>query len=182
MNYIVFDLEATCWKDDRSKPHEIIEIGAVKVVDGLVVDKFQKFVRPILNTELSPFCIELTSIQQEDVDSAEDFPVVLKEFQEWIGEDYQLCSWGFYDKTQLIEDCTLWKLPTEWMDKRHISVKHQYQVVKSAKERLGLGRALKMEGLKFEGTQHRGIDDAINISKIFIKYINEWKYENTKKI
>jgi inhibitor of KinA sporulation pathway (predicted exonuclease) len=31
-----------------------------------------------------------------------------------------------------------------------------------------------MEGLEFEGTPHRGIDDAINIANIFRKYIDRF--------
>ena len=31
MNYIVFDLEATCWNSNVPMQHEIIEIGAVKI-------------------------------------------------------------------------------------------------------------------------------------------------------
>jgi len=37
-----------------------------------------------------------------------------------------------------------------------------------------MGGALKMEGIKLEGTHHRGIDDATNIAKIFRKYINKF--------
>ncbi len=32
------------------------------------------------------------------------------------------------------------------------------------------------EGLELEGTHHRGIDDAKNIAKIFIRYFEEWEY------
>ena len=32
MNYIILDLEATCWKDrNENKQNEIIEIGALKI-------------------------------------------------------------------------------------------------------------------------------------------------------
>jgi inhibitor of KinA sporulation pathway (predicted exonuclease) len=37
-----------------------------------------------------------------------------------------------------------------------------------------MGGALKMEGIILEGTHHRGIDDAINIAKIFRKYIDRF--------
>ena len=35
MNYIIFDLEATCWEHDRNRINEIIEIGAVKLNERL---------------------------------------------------------------------------------------------------------------------------------------------------
>ena len=86
MNYIVLDLEATCEKDNPHFNKEIIEIGAVKLTDSFeIIDTYDAFVRPILNPTLSAFCMELTTIQQSDVDAANLFPVVLNGFKEWIG-------------------------------------------------------------------------------------------------
>lgn len=175
MNYIIFDLEATCWEDRSKTPNEIIEIGAVKINSGKIVSEFSIFIKPIIHKELSKFCTELTTITQEDVDNAVNFPEALKEFTEWIGEeDFYLCSWGFYDKTQLNKDCELHKL--DKITKNHISLKHQYNKIKNIKKRVGVKRALSIENLKFEGTHHRGIDDARNIAKIFLNNVNEWKY------
>jgi len=176
MKYIILDLEATC--DDKSQiQNEIIEIGAIKLNGHLEkIDEFQSFIRPIVNPILTPFCKNLTTIEQSDVDSAADFPEVLSKFQKWIGEDYVLGSWGFYDKNQFEKDCIFWKLDTKWL-KNHISIKHQYQTIKGDKKGLGVGRALKVEGFKFDGTPHRGIDDARNISKIFVKYFNQLKWQ-----
>lgn len=71
MNYIIFDLEATCWENDRTKQNEIIEIGAVKLDENLaVIGEFQTFIKPKLNPILSDFCKKLTSISQEEVDQA----------------------------------------------------------------------------------------------------------------
>lgn len=38
--------------------------------------------------------------------------------------------------------------------------------------------ALKKEGLKLDGTHHRGIDDARNITKIFKAYFEQWEITN----
>ncbi|MNV83539.1 hypothetical protein D3C71_1773530 [compost metagenome] len=40
----------------------------------------------------------------------------------------------------------------------------------------GMSAALRKFGLKLEGTHHRGIDDAKNITKIFIKNFDNWKF------
>ena len=178
MNYIVFDLEATCWKD-RSLRHqsEIIEIGAVKMNgEGEVLSEFSEFIRPKLHPELSDFCKELTTITQAEIDAAHYFPEVIAAFQDWIDleRNYLLCSWGFYDKKQLRSDCELNGLPTGWT-KNHISLKHQYSTIKKLNRPIGMGGALKMEKLKLEGTHHRGIDDARNISKIFLKQFSNWR-------
>ncbi|WP_223826538.1 3'-5' exonuclease [Flagellimonas sp. S3867] len=111
MNYIILDLEATCWKDrNANKQSEIIEIGALKIdKDGNFVNEFSEFVKPKLNPELSEFCHELSTIEQADVDSADPYDIVVQRFKEWINQNkpYVLCSWGYYDKTQFAKDCDL---------------------------------------------------------------------------
>lgn len=178
MNYIIFDLEASCWLG--RPPHgvnEIIEIGAVKVNNyGEVTSSFSKFVKPTINPILSDFCKKLTSISQKDVDKAKKFPDTIQEFQDWIGADednYILISWGKYDRTQLAEDCILHKLETDWLD-HHYNLKPAYKSLKSLKDEPGLKKAVKMEGFEFTGIHHRAISDAENLAKIFIKYFKEW--------
>jgi len=179
MSYIVFDLEATCWQKRRpGQRNEIIEIGAIKFdKQGKQIDEFCAFVYPKLNPELSPFCKELTQIQQSDINTAKPFPEVLKLFQDWITSEYILCSWGKYDKNQLISDCKLHDLSYEWV-KPHISLKHQHPTVRGMGKPMGMARALQVEGFQLEGTHHRGIDDARNISKIFLKYLGQWQLPN----
>jgi inhibitor of KinA sporulation pathway (predicted exonuclease) len=185
MKYIIVDLEATCWetKDQKTK-NEIIEIGAVSVnANKQVEGQFNVFVKPRLNPQLSDFCKKLTSITQADVDGAPSFPQALEKFQQWINleENYVLCSWGFYDKTQFNWDCELHQLDTAWL-KPHISLKHQYARIKSLSRPPGMKQALEKERLPLTGIHHRGIDDALNISRIFIKYFECWKYAETVKI
>lgn len=177
MNYIIVDLEATCWNPRNGMVNEIIEIGAVKLNDSLeVIDEFCEFIKPHLNPVLSEFCQELTTITQVEVNSGMTFPEALVKFQEWIGEDYCLCSWGMYDKKQFNNDCLLHALDTEWLEK-HISIKHQYADFTGSK-RMGMKRALKKEGFPLDGTHHRGIDDAKNIAKIFIKQFENFTFPN----
>ncbi len=135
MNYIIFDLEATCWNGytpDRTS--EIIEIGAVKINGfGEVKGEYNRFVKPILHPILSPFCKELTHIEQGDVDKAKSFENVIDEFKDWIGvyddENYLLCSWGRFDKTMLITDCQLHDLESEWCEE-HINLKKHYREIR----------------------------------------------------
>lgn len=180
MKFIIVDLEATCEKDNRDFINEIIEIGAVKIIgdkEPTVVETFCSFVKPTLNPILTDFCKKLTTIKQEEVDNAEPFPRVLKKFQEWIGIEegnYLICSWGFYDKKQFIQDCKLHNLNKKWIEKKHISLKHQHGEILGVRP-MGMPKALKKAGIPLEGTHHRGIDDAKNISKIFLKYYGEWK-------
>lgn len=178
MNYIIYDLEATCWRGRPPKGYnEIIEIGAVKVNQyAQVVSEFNKFIKPTVNPTLSSFCTYLTSITQDQVDGARHFDRVSQEFVEWMTEDseeYALCSWGRFDKQFIINDCNLHKLDYEWVE-NHYDLKGQYHHFKKMSKHGGLKATVKKEGFEFTGMHHRAIADAENLAKIFIKYFDEW--------
>lgn len=178
MKYVILDLEATCWKQYKKSPNETIEIGALLIDENkTILSEYQRFIKPIRYPILSDFCKELTSIQQSDVDAAAHFYEVIEDFKEWFGdisEDYILCSWGFYDRKQFENDCDLHHIDKSWTT-QHISLKHQYQDIRNLRRPIGMKNALKREQMALDGTHHRGIDDARNIAKIFIKYFDHWK-------
>jgi inhibitor of KinA sporulation pathway (predicted exonuclease) len=173
MHYIIFDLEATCWEDKTDNINEIIEIGAVKLDEDLkVVDIFSRYVKPMINPELSDFCKTLTSISQADVDSAKTSNDVIGDFEKWIlvdGNNVKLLSWGYYDKKQILVESALKNYSgniIKLLEEKHISLKHTFAKIR--KERTcGMARALEKLDIPLEGTHHRGIDDAKNIAKIF---------------
>ncbi|MEM8525610.1 MAG: 3'-5' exonuclease [Bacteroidota bacterium] len=179
MNYIIFDLEATCWQGSpRSKTQETIEIGAFLLnAYGELQGSYNRFIRPILNPYLSSYCTELTTIEQEQVDRAQKFPKVIEEFQDWaeiFEEDYMLCSWGQFDQTLLIADCRLHDIEEDWLE-NHINLKAQYREIKRLSRPRGLKWAVEKEGFDFDGTHHRAIDDADNLVKVFLKHRDEWR-------
>ncbi|MEO0341442.1 MAG: 3'-5' exonuclease, partial [Bacteroidota bacterium] len=139
----------------------------------------EKFVHPILNPHLSSFCQELTSIEQYQVDRAEEFPSVIETFQDWaeiFDEDYLLCSWGNFDRKMLIQDSILHDMEYDWIEGHHINLKRQYQEFKRLNRPRGLKRAVEKEGFEFTGIHHRGISDAENLAKIFIKHLDMWVF------
>lgn len=174
--YLIIDLEATCWENQRKDISEIIEIGAVLLDDYYkILSEFQAFVKPISSTVLSEFCKNLTSITQEDIDHAEIFPVVFKSFVVWAEKtagakvkNIVFCSWGYYDEKQLIKDCQFHKVQYPFL--RHRSLKHEFAKRKNIKP-MGMEKTLQFCGMKIDGTHHRALDDVKNITKIFIK---EW--------
>ena len=109
--FIVYDLEATCWRSRKPRKVEIIEIGAVKLNEKLeIVDDFCQFVRPKLHPEISPFCTKLTSIVQDDIEDAPLFDEAIELFEDWVGFDdtrAMLMSWGEFDRRQFANDARL---------------------------------------------------------------------------
>ena len=78
---VVFDLETTGLS---AKHDRIIEIGAVKIKAGKVIDSFDMFVNP--GIPLSQKTTELTSITDEMVADAPDITVALPKFLEYVGD------------------------------------------------------------------------------------------------
>ncbi|MBK8566253.1 MAG: exonuclease domain-containing protein [Saprospiraceae bacterium] len=181
MNYIVFDLEATCWEGKPTEMvQEIIEIGALKLNEyGEVEGSFNSFIRPVLHPNLSLFCRQLTTIDQISINRARLFPDVVEDFQEWAGvfddEDCLFCSWGSFDRNMLIQDSTLHSMDSEWIETNHLNVRRQYHDMKRWKTYKGLKKVVEMEGFEFTGVYHRAISDAENLAKVFVKHIDEWR-------
>ena len=171
MRYVIVDLEATCWESRKSiEQMEIIEIGAVilKSSQGPIVGEFNAFVKPVIDSVLSEFCLRLTSICQQDVDEADDFKTVFPRFIDWIGaQPFILCSWGAYDLKQFRADCERHKIPLPDSFLQHINLKQEFADLKGIKP-CGMAKALKILGIKLEGTHHRAIDDVRNIAKIAV--------------
>lgn len=93
--YVVFDLEANA---DRSDPpaHEIIEIGAVLVVDGTESSSFSKLVRP--TRPLRSQTHQLTGLTDEDLASAPPLTEALLQFAAFVGNRPLMAHNGFgYD-------------------------------------------------------------------------------------
>ena len=181
MNYIIYDLEATCWEGrPPGLVQETIEIGAVMLDRyGDFIGSYNRFIKPVLNPYLSPFCQNLTSITQEDINRANNFPRVIEEFLDWgeiFEEEYYLCSWGSFDRKMLVNDCLLHKIEFDWAEERHINLKRQYHSFKRLHRPTGLKKAVKKEGFEFTGIHHRGISDAENLAKIFRKHLDVWQF------
>ncbi|MAS92733.1 MAG: exonuclease [Verrucomicrobiales bacterium] len=169
---IIVDIEATCCNDASFPRHqmEIIEIGAVAVdsYTGEFDSEYQTFIRPVRNPILTDFCKELTNITQDQVDSADCYPTAMKPFREWLASlgDYDFCSWGDYDRKQFVQDSEFHRCGYPFAGP-HRNLKVEFAEAIGAKKKMGVGGALKHLGLEFEGTPHRGIDDAHNIARIY---------------
>ncbi|MCQ2520669.1 MAG: 3'-5' exonuclease [Lachnospiraceae bacterium] len=80
-SYICLDTEATGLSPKHDK---IIEIGAVKVIDGKVSDTFSTFINP--GRKLDERIVELTGIHDEDLIEAPEINEVIGNFISFCGE------------------------------------------------------------------------------------------------
>ncbi|MEQ6387864.1 PolC-type DNA polymerase III [Bacillaceae bacterium S4-13-58] len=78
--YVVFDVETTGLSANYDT---IIELAAVKMEKGEIIDRFEAFANP--HHPLSQTTIELTGITDEMVQDAPDISEVLKDFHQWMG-------------------------------------------------------------------------------------------------
>lgn len=90
--FIVFDVETT----GLSAVYDtIIELAAVKIKDGEVIDKFESFANP--HHPLSATTIELTGITDDMVQTAPEINDVLHDYHQWAGEDILVAHNASFD-------------------------------------------------------------------------------------
>jgi inhibitor of KinA sporulation pathway (predicted exonuclease) len=169
--FLIVDLEATCCDQQTIPRHEMetIEIGAVIVESSTLktVDEFCTFIRPERHPQLTSFCQQLTSISQKDVDAATNFPKAILAFKDWLYQysNFVFCSWGDYDKHQLLQDSQFHSSPMP-IGAEHINIKRLFSKSQGLTKKYGMAGALKLAEMELEGTHHRGIDDARNMARL----------------
>ncbi|MCJ7766152.1 MAG: 3'-5' exoribonuclease, partial [Thiovulaceae bacterium] len=79
--FCIVDIETNGSKPQR---HQIIEIGAIKVRNGEIIDRYESLVRC---SEISTHIIALTGISIDETKNAPSIRRVLNEFKAFIGTD-----------------------------------------------------------------------------------------------
>ncbi|ADH99290.1 PolC-type DNA polymerase III [Salisediminibacterium selenitireducens] len=90
--YVVFDVETTGLS---AVYNTIIELAAVKVQGGEIIDRFESFANP--HEPLSPTIIDLTGITDDMVADAPEIHDVLKDFKAWCGNDILVAHNAAFD-------------------------------------------------------------------------------------
>lgn len=105
-DYVVFDLETTGFSPETNR---IIEIGAVKVQNGKIVDKFSTFVNPQVPI---PFRIEqLTSINDSMVIDAPVIADILPEFMKFCEGCVMVAHNADFDMSFIKKNCQRLDIP-----------------------------------------------------------------------
>ncbi|MCP3655429.1 MAG: exonuclease domain-containing protein [Herbaspirillum sp.] len=170
--YLIVDLEATCSDDGSISAEEMetIEIGACWVDrEGQVIDQFQTFVRPTTNVVLTPFCTELTGIQQGDVEKADPFSVAARSLSEFakqrLSPDVFWLSWGMYDRRQITRESLASNIEDP-LPFAHQNAKRLFAKTQKIGKEVGMVRACTLAKLELKGAHHRALDDAKNIARL----------------
>ena len=90
--FVVFDVETT----GLSAVYDtIIELAAVKIKDGEIIDRFESFANP--HHRLSATTINLTGITDDMVQNAPEVGEVIQRFHDWIGNDVLVAHNASFD-------------------------------------------------------------------------------------
>ena len=171
--YVVFDIETT----GLSKKHnKIIEIGAVKVKDGEVVDTFSEFINPGVPI---PYQIEqLTSINDDMVKDAPMYDVIVPRFLEFCGDDIVVAHNASFDTGFMrmnAEELGL-KFDNTVLDTMTLS-----HILLPELGKFTLDRVCK-ELKVVNAHHHRAIDDAEATAKVFFKLLDMLKERDVKNM
>ena len=171
---VVIDIESTCWEKDIpvGQTNEIIEVGicTVDIYSGNREHKESILIKPEYST-VSKFCTQLTTLTQEQVDKGTSFKKMCFYLENtYLTRSRVWASYGDYDRKQFSKQCsfnsTLYPFGST-----HINIKNLFAIFHTLPKEVGMSKALRILNLPLEGTHHRAMDDAWNISAILAKLI-----------
>jgi len=171
---LVIDLEATCWREKppRGQQSEIIEIGlcVLDVRSGERAIPKAILVKPQKST-LSDYCMQLTTLTPEMLADGLSFSEACLLLQEtYHSQARTWASYGDYDRLQFMKQCQDWGVPYPF-GRSHINVKNLFALQRDLAQEVDLQRGMDLIGLPFEGTLHRGVDDAWNIAAMLSRML-----------
>ena len=160
--YVVFDIETTGFSPETNK---IIEIGAVKVENGSIVDRFSSFVNPEVPI---PFRIEeLTHISDDMVMDAPLIDAVLPQFLEFCADSVMVAHNADFDMSFIKKNAT--NLGLEF-NPTYIDTVALARFLLPNLNRFKLDTVAKAVGVSLDN-HHRAVDDAACTAEIFVKFI-----------
>ena len=161
-SYVVFDLETTGFSPTRCR---IIEIGAVKVVDGEIVDRFSEFVDPHMPIPLR--IRELTSITDEMVQGAPDIKEILPDFMRFCEGCILVAHNASFDHSFIRAKAAEMGCETHYTVVDTVGIA---RVLYPDMARATLDAVAKKMKISLEH-HHRAVEDAEATAQIFVKMI-----------
>lgn len=162
-SFVVFDIETTGFSPLTCR---IIEIGAVRVENGKITDRFSTFVNPKVPI---PFRIEqLTSINDGMVMDAPPIEEVLPEFLKFCEGAVMVAHNADFDMSFIIENCSRLGIPNDFT---YVDTVGMARFLLPALNRFKLDTVAKAVGVSLQH-HHRAVDDAECTADIFVKFVS----------
>ncbi|MDI3501537.1 MAG: polymerase subunit alpha, Gram-positive type, partial [Thermoanaerobacter sp.] len=171
--FTVFDIETTGLSNIND---EIIEIGAVKIKEGKIIDTFETFVNPKI--PISSFITKLTGIDESMVKDAPSIEEILPKFLEFASNSVLVAHNANFDVSFIKSKAKKFNLNVNnaVLDTLELS-RHLYKDLKNYKlDTLADYLQVKLEH------HHRAVDDARATAEIFIKTIDRLKELGVEKV
>jgi DNA polymerase-3 subunit epsilon len=165
--FCIVDIETNGSKPQK---HQIIEIGAVKVLNNTIIDHYESLVRC---DEISRHITEITGISTEDTAEAPSLKAVLEAFRLFLGDAVFVAHSVKFDYSFV--SAMMEKVGLEGLMNRSLcTIDLTERTISSY--RYGLAYLNEQLELYNEATHHRALSDAITAAKLFkrtLQYIPE---------
>ena len=165
---IVLDFETTGLSPNNGD--RAIEIGAVKIANGIVIDKFQSLMNP--GFRISGFIEEYTGISNQMLAEAEPCAVVMDKFADFIGDDNLLAHNASFDSKFL--DAELNQISRNYGGEFVCSLLVSRRINLAAPNHK-LGTLIRYKDIPSDGAFHRALYDAEMTAKLWLSMIDDIK-------
>ncbi len=175
--YVVFDTETTGF--NAGGEDQMIEIGAVKVKDGNIIDRFDELIDP--KRHISEKITELTCITDAMVSGCDDEKTVTKKFLDWAGDLPMVAHNAKFDISFIemaMKKYDLGEFTNTVIDTLELS-----RTLDQGFARHSLSALVKRYKVPFdEDAHHRADYDAEGTALVFSKMLNKLDAQNFEKI
>jgi len=170
---VVFDIETTGFGPVKDK---IIEIGAVKVINGQITEKFSTFINPEIS--IPEEITKLTSITDEMVRDAETIETVLPRFLSFAEGCVLVAHNASFDVGFIRKKAELLKLPFDVTSVDTVAVA---RILRPGLSNYKLHTVCKEFEVSLEN-HHRAVDDAGATAELYVKFIEILKEKGKTKL
>ena len=175
--YVVFDTETTGF--NAGGKDQMIEIGAVKICNGEIIDKFDELINP--GRPIPAKITELTNITDEMVKSCDNEENVMKRFVEFFGDLPLVAHNAKFDMSFL--NAAVKKYGLDPINNTVIDTLELSRIMDSSYNKHTLSALVKRYNVEFDEEGHHRADyDAEGTAKVFSKMIKKLTDMNIKRI
>ncbi|WP_312286560.1 PolC-type DNA polymerase III [Terrisporobacter sp.] len=171
--FIVFDLETTGFSNKNDK---ITEIGAVKVENFKIVDRFSQLINP--EKDISYKVQELTGITNDLIKDKPTIEEILPKFIEFIGDSVLVAHNADFDMGFMQQKCREQNIEFK---NTSVDTLTLARTLLPHMKRFRLNLIAKELGIPLLN-HHRAVDDAEATAHIFIKFLEMIKKKGAEKL